>query len=375
MNLQEFLSHELVALPITRDSEDFVAFVTSRLRSYLDLIDKLSGPGNIGAKAKAVKPMLEKYCSLAIEGITAAFAGLPHDSYAKLTEALGGLLPYLEKHHLAELTAETLGIVYRVRLQVSPPLTREQLFHVPFEARHKVATQRYSVPGLPCLYLSGSLFTCWSEMGTPAIHELQASAFWLFPPAKVKVINFTNRPARLARYLVAPDGSYASDKEDHLLTHIVLWPLMALCSIAVRHRDAAFKPEYIVPQVLLQWITKEKRFDGVCYFSTHVQAVSSQSLNTSNLVFPVREIKATGRCSWLRGLFKMTEPMSWQLLRAINMPGTYAVKNLDYEFIPGKKENYCTTEFGIVEAKLDQLAIDVAQKNAAGDSSLGTVLP
>jgi hypothetical protein len=371
MHLQDFLSHKLIALPIARDTTDFLSFVSTRLESFLGLIDQLDGPGTLAAQVKAEKPKLEEFCKLAIKSVTAALTGLPHDAYIELVEGVKLLLPYLENDHLAELTSDNLGFVYRVRKQVSPPLSREEIFHVPYESRHKVATQRYSVPGLPCLYLGGSLLTCWAEMGEPAFHKLQASAFWLSPPSNVKVINFTNRPVRLARLLVQADGSYPPDKEDYLRAHIMLWPLMALCSIVVLNKDSSFKPEYIVPQILLQWITKEKKFDGVGYFSTHVEAISPKGLHTGNLVFPVREVKASGRCSWLRGIFKLTEPMSWQLLRAINLPGSYPVSSLGHEFIPGRKENYYVTEFGLVQSKLNQLALEQASFPVVGEKKIG----
>ena len=235
MNLREFLLQPQVCLPIIRETADFASFVATMFSSYLNLIDQLETPVSIAEKAKAEKHRLEKFCILAQESINASLKGLPFDAYEKLKDALTHIIPFLEKPLLAELD-DRIGNLYRVRLQVSPPFTREQLFHIPFELRHKVATQRYSVPGLPCLYLSGSLLTCWAEMGRPAFHKIQASAFWLSPNAKVKVINFTNRPARLARYIVNDDGTYLYENEERLLSHIVLWPLLALCSIKVLYK-------------------------------------------------------------------------------------------------------------------------------------------
>ena len=45
--------------------------------------------------------------------------------------------------------------------------TKEEMFHIPYELRHKVTNQRYSVSGLPCLYLGSSTYLCWEELERP----------------------------------------------------------------------------------------------------------------------------------------------------------------------------------------------------------------
>jgi hypothetical protein len=48
---------------------------------------------------------------------------------------------------------------------------------------------------------------------------------------------------------------------DLVVAHAVCWPLIAACSIKVKNPGANFKPEYVVPQLILQWITDETRID------------------------------------------------------------------------------------------------------------------
>ena len=43
--------------------------------------------------------------------------------------------------------------------------TKDEMFHIPYDKRHLVGNQRYSLSGLPCLYLGGSSYICWEELG------------------------------------------------------------------------------------------------------------------------------------------------------------------------------------------------------------------
>jgi hypothetical protein len=254
------------------------------------------------------------------------------------------------------------------------------VFHIPFELRHKVQSQRYSVPGLPCLYLGGSLYTCWAEMGRPGFHELFASAFWLREDQKVRLVDLSQRPNRLVRRLTSSGELQDDGDHDSLLCHLTLWPLAALCSIIVKHRDSFFKSEYIIPQILLQWITAERAFDGICYSSTHVSALAplDRPKVVCNFVFPAQQKRPDGRCSFLRQLFKMTEPQSWQLLAALGVPfARFQVRApyFDFEFVNRITQQYAETEFGRVEYRLDCLVAAIKHENTVRDKSLGDVLP
>lgn len=378
MQLKEFLDHPDIQLPVTRGTDDFQAFVNNLLDKYLGLLAQLDVSGPVGDEIKSNRLKVEAFCSAAKEVVREAYAGQPADAYKRFSEGIKEIETYLQRQALRDLEPNALRLMYRVRRSTTPGLTREDLFHIPFETRHRVATQRYSIPGLPCLYLAGSIYTCWAEMGRPPFHELQTAAFWLAPEKKVSVINFSVRPAKLTLY-VNPEGSFQDDPEIHglLVNHVLLWPLMALCSIGVRHRDSPFKPEYILPQVLLQWVTKEHHFDGICYFSMHVPAITpKRPLSPCNLVFPATDIQPVGRCPKLRDRFRMTEPLGWELLTAIHagegVPGA-AVPMYEFEFIPGRKEWYYKTDFGEVETKLNKIALDLITKNNTGDLAAGIV--
>lgn len=376
MNISEFFTNPSIQLPIVRNDDDFQGFIERVLDNFLEKLEHLELTNGVGDDLNNAKPQIIAFCTLAKEVIRSTFDGHPGDAYAHFHSAVNEILSFIQNQTLEGIGSNHLGRMYRVRRHASASLTKEELFHIPFDKRYLVSTQRYSVPGLPCLYLSGSLYTCWAEMGRPPFHELHAAAFWLKPEAAIKILNFSNRPARLLKYVQS--GNIPTDPKIQRLiaSHIVLWPLMAMCSIKVKHKDAPYKPEYIFPQMLLQWISKEHQFDGVCYFSTHVEPVTNHPFHTSNLVFPVRENKPKGRCGHLRELFKMTPPYGWQLLKAVRAgEGMTPMSPLtfNFEFLTGIEEPYYGTEFGNVQSKLDKLALDIIARNRNGEPILGEI--
>lgn len=67
--------------------------------------------------------------------------------------------------------------LFRVRESEEHLSERETMFHIPFHKRNLVKTQRYSIAGVPCLYLGSSLYVCWQEMGKPSLNKLFLSHF------------------------------------------------------------------------------------------------------------------------------------------------------------------------------------------------------
>jgi hypothetical protein len=372
MDFWEFLGRTELQLPLTRDNEDFQGFVESKLDAYLTLLSELTTlPDYLSTVSKHLA-MSAEFCSALKQTVRFALEGEPSNAYKCFSESLSSELPLLKELE-GVLDASNPVILYRVRRETAVPMSREELFHVPFEERHKIATNRYSIPGLPCLYLAGSLYTCWCEMGHPPMHELQVAGLWLRTAKPLKVINFSDRPKRILRWLTPTAFAAQARVQRYAASYVLLWPLIAICSIIAKHGKGHFKPEYLVPQLLLQWVRTNRDFDGICYFSMHVPSVVSlPALPACNIVLPVRSIKAEGRCSYLRSLFKMTEPTSWQLLRAIRgAPGNPPF--FDIEFVEGITEPYHDTEFGEVERKVRGLIGDIVSRNNAGDVDAGDI--
>ncbi|MBQ3946212.1 MAG: hypothetical protein II670_11490 [Alphaproteobacteria bacterium] len=151
--------------------------------------------------------------------------------------AIMTLLEFVNKH-MPPLCHEEIGSdFYRMRV-FEDKRSREikELFHIPFDKQGIVKTQRYSMPGLPCLYLGKSLYGCWEELNRPPLHSCMFSR--LSNTKVVKLWDFR-----------IPDKI---ENVDELKKLLPIMPLLISCSIKVSNPKDNFKPEYIIPQMMLE---------------------------------------------------------------------------------------------------------------------------
>jgi hypothetical protein len=366
MNAVEFFSHPEVKLPLVRPKEknDFGAFIKEKLCTYRRLIDQLDTSDFIADSIKGKKDTIEVLCDSIEKAIVAYHGGWPQRAYCRLQDGIEFVLPSIQ--HLSIESnpgAVQMKQLYRLRIAgpEEGPFTKEGLFHIPYEERYKVKRQRYSIPGLPCLYLGASLYVCWVEMKRPAFDSLHMARFEAVP--NIRFLDLSKAPQTHAAFMVKfPDASFTAESAS-LAT---CWPLMAACSVKKAHEESPFIEEYIVPQLLLQWVTEQHKVDGVAYFSVRLEPRMDTYTAYTNFVFPAKGDKSTGICDTLRRKFKLTEPASWQLLAGdlhLN-PGVIVEKTkpeayeMTLEFVRGQPKTYGRTEFGLMETELIKLPAD-----------------
>jgi hypothetical protein len=151
---------------------------------------------------------------------------------------------------------------------------RAGIFHVPFDRRHDVGTHRYSVPGVPMLYLGASLYTCWLELGRPPLDRVWVSAFRFRAPDSPPLLNFGVRPEVVGASI---GQSHLDWSVPHASAYAVAWPLIAACAFCAKERGSPFVEEYVVPQLLMSWVAERRECAGVRYFSTHVRRLRPAS--------------------------------------------------------------------------------------------------
>lgn len=256
------------------------------------------------------------------------------------------LLTTIHKKGEEDLNSQRL---FRLRQANKIALTKSEIFHIPFEERHNVRSQRYSIPGLPCLYLGGSVYTCWRELGSPDLNvTLHVSRYECIREMKFVDISVNpyfyikhSNPRRRETFL----ESYS----DHFKNSMELWPLIAACSIKVCHQGAPFKPEYIIPQMLLEW-TKNNGLDGVRYFSTHISGeISSDDPHWGcNFAIPVQTSETKGYCQTLKTKLRLTQPQSWTLLQQAKEQVRFE-DHFTLNLSGLRSISYYSTEFGIAQ--------------------------
>lgn len=301
MKFEDFLNNTYLHLPKKRDAEEpFNSYIEKLIDRYVDESKDVEFPE--GTDKSQVTFRLEAITVGIKDAVKLFYFGKPFDAYTTLKT---GIDSSQIKEFWEDYSFDPNKNFYRIRIKnANYPLSRQELFHIPFNLRGKIRTQRFSIPGFPCLYLSNSIYTAWEEMKRPNLEEIQAIR--LQNKSTLNLIDLTN-----SKY----GGNYNSERSDELKIYdFLMWPLIAACSIKVREVSDHFKPEYIIPQLLLQWIRNNKSVHGIKFSSTHIDLNESKSQgNFYNLVLPVIANKENGYCENLSEMFKLTDVLSWQL--------------------------------------------------------------
>lgn len=218
--------------------------------------------------------------------------------------------------------------LFRVRKSISPVTDRRDMFHIPFSKRHLVNAQRYSVAGLPCLYLGSSLYVCWLEMDKPDFDKLYISSYTSEEEGS-KILDFTSELLYSPYYGIVDD-----DKIPYLtkMAYICLMPLFYACNFKKNKDSTSFTQEYIIPNLLMQWISRRGKSNivGIAYRSTKMVRTNNGD-KSINVVLPPKvtyqQTISKDFCPKLVKMFKLTPPVSWQVL-----------KTLDYTCEPEEKD-------------------------------------
>lgn len=233
----------------------------------------------------------------------------------------------------------------------------KQLLHIPFESRGKVTSQRYSIPGYPSLYLGNSLYVCWEELGRKSLNEIQAMRFQ--NTRELKYLDLTVNRFLDVNWYADNYPNIVGEKVNFMLASTRVWPLIAACSIKVKNIDDAFKPEYIIPQLLLQYVKQDNRVDAIKYTSTHIDLKSAAD-DYSNLVIPVKSRQDSGYCNAICNWFNYARPRSYELDkieegRVMMYSGKFSYFNKNFNTIEIRKGypvDYGNTEIGTFERRM-----------------------
>jgi len=356
MNLIDLLTSPITALPNAGSSDDFSKFYKQFTDQYFDLLGTVSPVGNID------KAFLDnKDASLDIrnsihEALELYLSGRPSAAYLRLKETVVKH-EQIFKNVVAEPRTEKLNKnLFRIRESKGEKLTKDDLFHIPFRLRRKVSSQRYSIPGFPSLYLSSSIYTAWKELSSPDLDSVVVVRVEL--TQKVKVLDLGHPPQFLAPIISQFNSSLQLSGMlfDLLTAKLILWPLQAACSVMVYDRNSPFKPEYIIPQLILQLLRDDAfgtDIQGIRYFSMNYgQSKHSLDLGT-NYVFPVKDTFIDGHCEMLKELTLLTEPLPWSVANLMtDGVEVLHVKDDVVELSPGFIVPYKSTKFAQVESML-----------------------
>jgi len=357
----DLLHSDALSLPKVWGGGDFRGYIHSVFGAFKAEAAKLTATDYISGAVRDCVPLMGQLCGLIEQALSEHYQGTPHRAFATIEKCFSTI----GQQHIAAMCSphdlsQSLDFLYRVRTGKPEKMIKGQLFHIPFDLRHKVGPQRYSVPGLPCLYLGGSVYVCWEELRCPDVNTLHVSRFAAVPGSNLRVLDFGYRPALMAamieHYQKAGSLNGANPLSQFIVAYCVFWPLLAASSVRVRIREEPFKPEYIVPSMILQWITSSQQFDGVRYFSMNVDVNYNDPMACADFAFPAQTSATSGFCSRLSAAFHLSQPVPWRLATGLQSGMTAPPHcNWKIELVRGVRVDYIKTDFGVMQAKIADL--------------------
>lgn len=344
-------------LPDNHTMGDFQGYINQKLDNYLEALNNITDHVVLSAHDIQV---IGSICTDLKEALSKYLGGQPANAFEKL----GDCMVRLEDCVLEPLKSPTTlrNPLYKMRLGSSNHFySSDDMFHIPFQNRGLVKTNRYSIPGLPCVYLGSTPLTCWEEMGKPDLNSTHTSLF--LPSHGLNYLDISIPPSSFVEHF---ERSLKLNYGVKVLTslygmlraYLIRWPLIACCSVRVLNAADAFKPEYIIPQLLLQWVQKSAVYDGISYFSTKIDKYTLNNFPIyQNFAFPVKENKASGQCEELRAKFvHITKAVPWQVYQLHKGRGggetSISERSAELELMPGIEAQYNSSDFGRLETFL-----------------------
>lgn len=342
-SFKKILNDKKFYLPIRWNGSDFSVTLENLFNHYITQLETLSNtPKYEYNSVKMNLKNIEKVCRLLIKAVNNYLNGFPAKAYSSFEHAMDLLmsnpLKIYEKTVMEHFKCtearntndDDLNLFRVVSVQDNKPYSRTRVFHTPYNMRSKVSTSRYSIAGYPSLYLGTSLSLCCEEININPLHNYAlASKFKL-----ERTLEYTRTNIRVIELGVKPqdflDFEYKNDISKRRISKNLLenynvksaylfwYPLIASCSYIRVDKKDPFAAEYIIPQLLMQWVRNEicsnsindyDQLVGIRYFSCASVKASDMGFN---YVFPTSGNQTSAElpyCSVLAKAFRLTSPV------------------------------------------------------------------
>lgn len=205
-------------------------------------------------------------------------------------------------------------------------IDREYILHIPFDKRHLITTQRFSIPGVPCLYLGQSLIAVWEELNRPTLDNLYVSRFELDENIRIFDLSLNWFDLKSTEEL-APNTLTPSLLRKFLLNNI----FKIACLIRVTQNNRHFKSEYIIPQLLFIAISNTDLAEGIRYSSAKAPNDSYIFANYALVAIQKNFSPHTEKLSAeLKNLVKCTYPINIGMYQKVHplKPDDFDTRNL-----------------------------------------------
>lgn len=343
-------------LPLAH-TPDYRATLTTQFSRYDKMLGELTTEDPLSLAVHEHREHSRVAAAALLEAFDASHSGDHPGGIAALARATASLDKWLPRLTSKQIEATTVTPLYRVRRgAASDPIGLGGIFHLDAEHAHLASASRYSLHRVPSLYLSRALFTAWRETGEPDQNACWISRFALRDGASFRVLDIGYTPeliADMVRRACVDQQRRLTPTGEFVVAYMLAWPLIAACS-ARRADGPGPHPEYVLPQLLLEWVASGEDFIGIRYFST--RAIESESgLFKQNYVFPAKRMGSRGYSPVLCDALRLTEPLQWSVAvtrgHGLGKPSQHDTRFRD---VDGLVRRYHDTAYAQAEVYLEQ---------------------
>ena len=189
------------------------------------------------------------------------------------------------RYRLPTIMLEKGYTFYRMRANKHNLNKNSEFYHLPINERYRCSSMRFSIAGYPCFYLGYSKNVCLTEIS---------------PNGTMCGLELSNNQTNELKIL---DLSFGDDQEkgNDVDKFIKAWPLIASCYIVMANeqinRDAIFREEYIIPQMLTAYLRHKTDYNGIRYYSTRNEELDPRGRNEKdfrNVVLFPKDVDSSG---------------------------------------------------------------------------------
>jgi hypothetical protein len=351
MNTEELFQKVKRSLPIKHVSDDFITDVKRAYKEFFDDISNLEVDafGDEKLKNTAIQDVKVRIRNIVLV-LERYLDGCHSEAYQLLKEQI------MKSNGFLDIDVINKGkgdYFYRARNNDGCIHSFKDMFHIPNNKRGIVKTERFSAPGYPCLYLGNTVYDCWEEMGRPSFEELFFSGF--------RVVN------DFMLYDLRKPNKVAFEKENLPKTLRRLVYIIA-CQFKVLHKEQPFKPEYIIPQLILELIISSNREKnkkecgpyelpwGIVYTSTHQSKdFQYQEDFLENVAIPVVDSGFNNvHCNFLASLFEISDPICYRYEELKERETGLFWEPMEIDEKEKIAVEYAKTKMGFIERRLKQ---------------------
>ena len=223
----------------------------------------------------------------------------------------------------------------------------DELFHIPLSKKAIVNNERFSLAGFPSLYLSSMLPLAWQECGYPKKYYYSEYQY-----EKLNNSVYERKLEDELRFfaLYSPDeicdwGSTEKNNNFELWLRVIIrfmkqYPLILACSFVNQSGKVTYKQEYIIPQMLMQWVQRNnKMVQGIAYFTCTDLMMFNSRWCAYNIVIPaVGPYDDKKYSKMLREAFGWSRPQYYEV-PLVDTIYNKADREYIYKFIEQVREN------------------------------------